>query len=58
MEKMEIIQLRENNLKLSNMLEVYRKKLHIAMKALNELEMRPDRRVASRCIEYISNQDF
>lgn len=58
MEQMEIIKLKEKNLKLNDMLEQYKKKLHVAMKALNELEMRPDRRVASRCIEYISNQDF
>tara|TARA_R110002020_G_scaffold450970_1_gene664738 strand:- start:2717 stop:2893 length:177 start_codon:yes stop_codon:yes gene_type:complete len=58
MEQMEIIQLREKNLKLSNMLESYKKKLHIAIQALNELEMRPDRRVASRCKEYLANQDF
>ena len=57
MEQMEIKKLKQENLELNNMLEKYKKKLHIAMQALNELEMYPDRRVASRCKEYLANQD-
>lgn len=58
MEKMEIIELKEQNLELSNMLKEYKNKLRVAMQALNELEMHPDRTVASRCIEYLISQDF
>lgn len=57
MDQMRIKELQRENLKLNEMLDSYKKKLHIAIKALNELEIHPDRRVASRCIEYIANQE-
>ena len=58
MRQMEIKKLKKQNLELSNMLETYKKKLQVAIRALNELEIYPDRRVASRCKEYLASQDF
>ena len=56
--EMEIKKLKQENLELNSMLEAYKKKLHIVMQALNALEDCPDRRVASRCKEYLANQDL
>ena len=58
MDQMEIKLLKKENVKLCELLDMYKKKYHIALQALNELEMRPDRRVASRCKEYLSSQEF
>ncbi len=55
---MEIKQLKKENLELVKMVNMYREKFHIALKALDELEGNPDRRVASRCKEYLSSQEF
>jgi hypothetical protein len=57
MDQMIIRELQKENLELAEMLNSYKKKLHVAMQALNELEVHPDRRVASRCIEYIASQE-
>jgi hypothetical protein len=58
MDQMEIKQLKKENLELVKMVNMYREKFHIALKALDELEGNPDRRVASRCKEYLSSQEF
>lgn len=58
MDQMEIKQLKKENLELVKMLNMYKKKFIVALKALDELEGNPDRRVASRCKEYLSSQEF
>tara|TARA_Y100000004_G_scaffold195984_1_gene264571 strand:- start:1177 stop:1353 length:177 start_codon:yes stop_codon:yes gene_type:complete len=57
MEKIIIKELQKQNLELTKLNRRYKEKLHIAIQALNELQIHPDRRVAARCIEYIANQD-
>ena len=57
MEKVIIRELQKQNLELTELVDKYKKKLHVAIQALSELEVHPDRRVATRCIEYITSQD-